>query len=354
MIRHSYSGYEHTSERKEHFHEDNDDALQGSFVPESFDLTSHGNGKRPASVAASDTSSLDLPPRRDSGPVHKRRRLDESVDLQSSPSPSVSNGISLLADTQSEPRINEYTHAEDSNVKTSRKKTAYKKKAPLEQEIVAASHPSSISDVTPSVSRPASPTPTVTSVVYDLDESVPPMKKAKKMDDNTIVKRVKALEDAQKKVWTNIARREAAKVLCRLSLYALILTGLQGYKYQLMCWQNRQMIVERVAKLASTQARRPFLKTPKSSKDVQTKAKRLMREMQVFWKKNEKEERDVRKREHKVAMDRLKMEEEKREAARQARKLEFLISQTELYSHFVGNKLKSMSLVFLVGSFLVS
>ena len=35
------------------------------------------------------------------------------------------------------------------------------------------------------------------------------------------------------------------------------------------------------------------------------------------------------------------LEEEKREAARQARKLEFLISQTELYSHFVGNKLKS-------------
>jgi len=66
-----------------------------------------------------------------------------------------------------------------------------------------------------------------------------------------------------------------------------------------------------------------------------------MREMQVFWKKNEKEERDVRKREHKEAMDRLKVEEEKREAARQARKLEFLISQTELYSHFVGSKLKS-------------
>ena len=68
-----------------------------------------------------------------------------------------------------------------------------------------------------------------------------------------------------------------------------------------------------------------------------------MREMLVFWKKNEKEERDVRKREQKEAIDRAKIEEEKREAARQARKLEFLISQTELYSHFVGNKLKSMS-----------
>jgi chromatin-remodeling ATPase INO80 len=94
--------------------------------------------------------------------------------------------------------------------------------------------------------------------------------------------------------------------------------------------------------LASIQARRPFAsRSTKATKDVQTKAKRLMREMQVFWKKNEKEERDVRRREHKEALDRQKVEEERRETARQARKLEFLISQTELYSHFVGNKLKS-------------
>jgi hypothetical protein len=66
-----------------------------------------------------------------------------------------------------------------------------------------------------------------------------------------------------------------------------------------------------------------------------------MREMLVSWKKNEKEERDWRKRQHKEDLDRQRVEEEKREAARQARKLEFLISQTELYSHFVGSKLKS-------------
>lgn len=93
--------------------------------------------------------------------------------------------------------------------------------------------------------------------------------------------------------------------------------------------------------MSSLQARRPYVRTAKSTKDVQTKGKRLMREMLVFWKKNEKEERDVRRREHKEAIDRAKIEEEKREATRQARKLEFLISQTELYSHFVGNKLKS-------------
>lgn len=108
-----------------------------------------------------------------------------------------------------------------------------------------------------------------------------------------------------------------------------------------MGYNARQAQVKRLAMLSSMQARRPFTRTAKANKDMQAKAKRLMREMLVFWKKNEREERDVRKRELKEAIDRAKVEEEKREAARQARKLEFLISQTELYSHFVGNKLKS-------------
>ena len=102
--------------------------------------------------------------------------------------------------------------------------------------------------------------------------------------------------------------------------------------------------------MAVMQARRPYARSAKGVKDVQAKGKRLMREMLVFWKKNDREEREVRRREHKEAMDRARIEEERREAARQARKLEFLISQTELYSHFVGNKLKSMSsfsLIFL-------
>lgn len=113
------------------------------------------------------------------------------------------------------------------------------------------------------------------------------------------------------------------------------------YKYHLSGYSARVTQSKRLAMLASMQARKPYTRTAKATKDVQAKGKRLMREMLVFWKKNEREERDVRKREHKEAIDRAKIEEEKREAARQARKLEFLISQTELYSHFVGNKLKS-------------
>jgi chromatin-remodeling ATPase INO80 len=56
---------------------------------------------------------------------------------------------------------------------------------------------------------------------------------------------------------------------------------------------------------------------------------------------NEKKEKEARKKAEKEAFDRARKEEEMREAKRQARKLNFLITQTELYSHFVGNKLKS-------------
>lgn len=65
--------------------------------------------------------------------------------------------------------------------------------------------------------------------------------------------------------------------------------------------------------------------------------------MLMFWKRNEKDERENRKRAEKEALERAKKEEEERESKRQARKLNFLITQTELYSHFVGSKIKSAS-----------
>ncbi|KAG8219916.1 SNF2 family DNA-dependent ATPase [Butyriboletus roseoflavus] len=301
--------------------------------------------KRPANGAVSDASSdLEMPTaavRRDK-PANKKRRVDcdpsaiadefeRSVNEASmSPAKAMkSKGkgkVSQLREHSAE------STATSSLTPRGRKKSAGRKKHDglypdgHGQSGLGSAAGSVAGDVTPSASRPASPALTVTStVVYELDEVVPPLKRAKKVDDSSMAKRLKSLEEAQRKVWTNIARRDIAKV----------------YKYAAMGYQARQSQVKRLAMLSSMQARRPFTRTAKANKDVQAKAKRLMREMLVFWRKNEREERDVRKREQKEAIDRAKIEEERREAARQARKLEFLISQTELYSHFVGNKLKT-------------
>ncbi|KAG9390099.1 DNA helicase INO80 [Carpediemonas membranifera] len=69
-----------------------------------------------------------------------------------------------------------------------------------------------------------------------------------------------------------------------------------------------------------------------------TRLKRLARESAMFWKKFGKDlDTEAKAREKKEEEQRRKVEEE-REKLRQKRKLAFLLSQTELYSHFMRGK----------------
>ncbi|KAJ3768542.1 FACT complex subunit-domain-containing protein [Lentinula raphanica] len=107
------------------------------------------------------------------------------------------------------------------------------------------SEQSSASDDENEISN-ASGMPVHTGVIYELDEIVPPLKKAK-MDDAALLKRVKTLEEAQHKGWTTIARRDVVKV----------------YRYHSAGHQARIVQAERIAKLASLQARRLYTKRPR-------------------------------------------------------------------------------------------
>jgi len=126
-------------------------------------------------------------------------------------------------------------------------------------------------------------------------------------------------------IWKDIARRDIPKV----------------YRVQQTSLATKQSNLRKTAQLAAKEAQRWKLRTNKNVKDTQARAKRCMREMMTFWKRNEREERDSRRRAEKEALEHAKREEENREAKRQARKLNFLISQTELYSHFIGRKIKT-------------
>lgn len=138
-------------------------------------------------------------------------------------------------------------------------------------------------------------------------------------------RRENALIDAHKKIWTSIARRDIPKV------YRIVQAGATN---KAMYWRRLSGVVAREAKRGASRGN-------KTAKDQQQRARKVMREMLVYWRKNEKEERELRKKAEKEALEKAKKEEEMREAKRQARKLNFLITQTELYSHFVGNKLKT-------------
>lgn len=105
--------------------------------------------------------------------------------------------------------------------------------------------------------------------------------------------------------------------------------------------QTKLINIKKTAILASRESKRWLMRNNKNQKDLTTKARRAMREMSHFWKRNERQERDARKKQERELVDKAKKEEEDREARRQSRKLNFLITQTELYSHFISKKIKT-------------
>ncbi|XP_011184936.1 chromatin-remodeling ATPase INO80 isoform X2 [Zeugodacus cucurbitae] len=96
---------------------------------------------------------------------------------------------------------------------------------------------------------------------------------------------------------------------------------------------------KRVATMCSKVVRQRAMVSQKVMKETVWRAKRLTREMMGYWKRYERVERDTRRRMEREAEEQRKMDVEIIEAKRQQRKLNFLITQTELYAHFMSKKL---------------
>ncbi|WOK93553.1 DNA helicase INO80 isoform X1 [Canna indica] len=154
---------------------------------------------------------------------------------------------------------------------------------------------------------------------YEIIERSLPKKPIVKKDPSEIEK-----EEIEKlgKLWVSIVRRDMPK-------HHRIFTNF-----------HRKQLVD--AKRFSENCQKEVkLKVSRSLRFVRSAAvrtKRLARDMLIFWKKVDKEQAELRKKEERDAAEALKREEELREAKRQQQRLNFLISQTELYSHFMGNK----------------
>lgn len=87
---------------------------------------------------------------------------------------------------------------------------------------------------------------------------------------------------------------------------------------------------------------RKFRKTGQRAIDAPQKARQLNGEMISHWKGYEKDLAERRKKKEREEQERRKKEQEMEEARRQQKKLNFLLSQTELYSHFMARKVAQM------------
>lgn len=148
--------------------------------------------------------------------------------------------------------------------------------------------------------------------------------KLKHLEEDKVRQSLKREEWQVQQVWNNIVKKKIVKAQKLLSfsfvtkvsnLKKIAFACSKGYKKFLSC-------------------------TSRCAKDATLKSKKILKELLSFWRRNEKEEKELRKKAERAALDRLRLEEEEKESRRQARKLNFLITQTELYGHFIAGKNK--------------
>ncbi|KAK0088895.1 hypothetical protein PV325_010346 [Microctonus aethiopoides] len=131
----------------------------------------------------------------------------------------------------------------------------------------------------------------------------------------------------RRKIWIMMSKKELGKV--------------QRAKIN----NHKEMLIscKKVAQHCMKYWRQKAMQSQKNMKETIWRAKRLTREMQSYWKRYDRVERETRKRLEKEAEEQRKMDVELIEAKRQQRKLNFLITQTELYAHFMSRKLGKAS-----------
>ncbi|RWS17785.1 DNA helicase INO80-like isoform X2 [Dinothrombium tinctorium] len=170
--------------------------------------------------------------------------------------------------------------------------------------------------------------PTPTGLCPDSPSQVimPPKSKRgpKKKNQNGNQEAVLALK--RKRLWIAIVRKEIPRA--QKQIFAARKETLTNCK--------------RMATWCQKERRRTTVAYQKQNcRDQFSRARRLTKEMLVYWKHFERVEKDYRKRAEKEAQEQLKIDMELIEAKRQQRKLNFLITQTELYAHFMSKKMSS-------------
>lgn len=165
---------------------------------------------------------------------------------------------------------------------------------------------------------------------FEIIERSLPKKQIVKKDPSVIEK-----EEMDKigKVWVNIVRRDIPR-------HHRAFTNL--HKKQLGDAKRFSEICQREVKLKVG-------RSIKLMRGAAIRTRKLARDMLLFWKRVDKEQAELRKKEEREAAEALKREEELREAKRQQQRLNFLLSQTELYSHFMQNKSSQPTEAALLG-----
>lgn len=100
-----------------------------------------------------------------------------------------------------------------------------------------------------------------------------------------------------------------------------------------------EMNTRKFAYFCSKEVKKRIMKNQRNAREYVFRAKRMHREMLIYWRRREKELTELKKKKEKLEMEIKRREEEEREKLLQRRRLEYLMKQSGLYSHFMAKKL---------------
>lgn len=137
------------------------------------------------------------------------------------------------------------------------------------------------------------------------------------------------------------AKTPEMMIIKRRKLWQLMAKKVVGKMQRLRMNNHKELLsnCKKVAQMCLKHGRQKAMQSQKTMKETIWRAKRLTREMQTYWKRYDRVERETKRRMEKEAEEQRKIDVEIVEAKRQQRKLNFLITQTELYAHFMSKKL---------------
>jgi len=69
------------------------------------------------------------------------------------------------------------------------------------------------------------------------------------------------------------------------------------------------------------------------------RCKKLTKDVMHFWKKRDRELADLKRKKEKFDKEMRKQQQEKEEQLLQKKRLEYLMKQSEIYAHFMANKM---------------
>ncbi|XP_030374870.1 chromatin-remodeling ATPase INO80 [Scaptodrosophila lebanonensis] len=136
-------------------------------------------------------------------------------------------------------------------------------------------------------------------------------------------------------------KNPAALAARRRRIWQIMSKKESGRLQRIKSTNHKEMLAncKRVAGMCAKVVRQRAINSQRTMKETVWRAKRLTREMLTYWKRYERVERDQRRKQEREAEEQRKQDVELIEVKRQQRKLNFLITQTELYAHFMSKKL---------------